>query len=218
MLQINKDVEFCGKHQPRSEQLVVHSEDRGIANVVVWLDVKPGEKVAVHESLTKEVPALVRLENKGCRFDPHICVLRAGQRLLIENIDAIDHNTAAGLDRNNPFNELTPAGKSAERKAFGQPERLPCQVQCSIHPWMLGWLVVKDHPYVAVSDEHGRFELKSLPVGEHTLVVWQEVPGPVSEVIRGGQKENWKRGKVSVKVTSDNVDWGDVLLPPALFQ
>ena len=61
VLQINKDVEFCGKHQPRSEQLVVHAQDRGIANVVVWLDVKPGEKVAVHESLTKEVPALLAL-------------------------------------------------------------------------------------------------------------------------------------------------------------
>lgn len=209
-LQINKDVEFCGKHEPRSEKLVVHREDRGIANVVIWLDVKAGEKVAVHPSYDETAMAQTKLANRGCRFDPHICVVRTGQTLLIENPDQVDHNTAAGLDKNDPFNTLTPAGKTAERPRFQQAERLPAQVQCSIHPWMTGWLVVKDHPYVAVTDEHGFFELKNLPVGERTFVVWHELPGYVQEVSRNGKTESWKRGKVTVRVAVGESELGEV--------
>ena len=218
MLQINKDVEFCGKHEPRLEKFVIHPQDQGIANVIVWLDVKVGEKVAVHESYSKSEKATVRLANKGCRFAPHVSVLRTGQTLLIDNPDEVDHNTAAGLDRNSPFNELTPAGKSVERKKFDQSEKLPAQIQCAIHPWMIGWLVVKDHPYVAVSDEHGHFELQHLPVGEHTFVVWQELPGFIAEVNRGGQMETWKKGKVTVTITADGTDLGEIKIQPKVFE
>lgn len=208
-LVLNKDVEFCGKHEPRSEKLVVHPDDRGIANVVIWLDTKPGEKITIHPSFEKSAAAKITLRNKACRFEPHICVLRTGQTLLIENPDQVDHNTAAGLDRNQPFNELTPAGKFAERPRFTQSEKQPAQVQCSIHPWMTGWLVVKDHPYVAVTDEHGRFELKNLSVGEHTFVVWHELPGYVQEAMRNGNVESWKRGKVTVRVAAGETEFGE---------
>ncbi len=217
-LVLNKDVEFCGKHEPRTENLVVHPDDRGIANIVIWLDTKPGEKVASHPSFEESASAKIKLMNKGCRFEPHVCVLRTGQSLLIENPDQVDHNTAAGLDRNQPFNDLTPAGKSSERPRFTQVEKLPAQVQCSIHPWMVGWLVVKDHPYVAVTDEHGRFELKNLPSGEHTFVVWHELPGFVQEVTRNGKMESWKRGKVTVRVAPEPTDLGDVRVTADAFK
>ncbi len=214
VLQINKDTQFCGKHEPRSEKLVVNPEDRGVANVIVWLDTKPGDKVAIHESYAKDAKASIRLANQGCRFDPHISVLRTGQTLRIENPDLVDHNTAAGLDRNTPFNFVTPSGQHAEHSKFDHAEKLPTQIQCSIHPWMIGWLVVKDHPYVAVADEHGRFEMKNLPAGELTFVVWQEEYGYVADVTRAGKPESWKRGRVTIHVTPDGVDLGEVRVPP----
>ena len=217
-LTINKDTEFCGKYEPRSEKLVVHREDRGIANFVIWLDTKPGEKVALHPSFEESASAKIKLANKGCRFDPHVCVLRTGQSLVIENPDQVDHNTAAGLDRNQPFNDLVPMGKFSERPKFAQSEKLPSQVQCSIHPWMIGWLVVKDHPYVAVTDEHGRFELKNLPIGEHTFVVWHELPEFVQEVTRNGKTETWKRGKVTMRVVPESTDLGDLRVASELFK
>ena len=217
-LVLNKDVEFCGKHEPRSEKLIVHADDRGIANIVIWLDTKPGDKVLVHPSYETATSAKITLANKGCRFEPHITVLRTGQALEIVNSDQVDHNTAAGLDRNAPFNDLTPSGKSVIRPKFAQSEKTPAQVQCSIHPWMTGWLVVKDHPYVAVTDEHGRFELKNLPTGEHTFVVWQELSGFVQEVTRGGKPEAWKRGKVTLRVSSDSTDLGDVRVAAEAFK
>lgn len=217
-LVLNKDVEFCGKFEPRTEKLVVHPNDRGIANVVIWLDTKPGEKIPIHPSFEESASAKIKLENKGCRFDPHVCVLRTGQSLLINNPDQVDHNTAAGLDRNAPFNDLTPTGKSVERPRFTQSEKLPAQIQCAIHPWMVGWLVVKDHPYVAITDEHGRFELQNLPAGEHTLVVWHELPGYVQDVSRNDKTESWNRGKVTVRVSPQATDLGDVRVSAEAFK
>ncbi len=217
-LVLNKDIELCGKHMPKTEKLVVNPTDKGVANIVMWLDVKAGEKVAVHESYAKAATAAVQLANKGCRFDPHVCVLRTGQKLLIDNPDLVDHNTAAGLDRNAPFNVLTPSGTSAERSKFDLSEKVPAPIQCSIHPWMTGWLVVKDHPYVAVSDEHGRIAIKNLPTGELTFVVWHEIPTYVTEVTRGGQLESWKRGRWTLKLSAENSDFGEVKLSPDIFK
>ena len=180
----------------------------------MWLDTKAGDKVAIHESYAKDAKAAIKLTNRGCRFDPHVTVLWTGQTLRIENPDLVDHNTAAGLDRNTPFNFVTPSGQNAEHSKFDNAEKLPTQIQCSIHPWMLGWLVVKDHPYVAVTDEHGRFEMKNLAAGERTFVVWQEEYGYVAEVTRAGKPEPWKRGRVTINVTPDGVDLGDVKVPP----
>ena len=82
----------------------------------------------------------------------------------------------------------------------------------------VGWLVVKDHPYVGVTDEHGRFEMKNLPAGEHTLVVWHELPGFVQEVTRNGKMESWKRGKVTVRVAPVPTDLGDVRVTADAFK
>ena len=83
---------------------------------------------------------------------------------------------------------------------------------------MIGWLVVKDHPYVAVSDEHGHFELQHLPSGEHTFVVWQELSGFIPEVTRGGQMETWKKGKVTVTLTAAGADLGEIKIQPKVFE
>ena len=47
-------------------------------------------------------------------------------------------------------------------------------VVCNIHPWMKAYFFVLDHPYFAVTDEKGRFEIQGLPAGEYTLSAWHE--------------------------------------------
>jgi len=48
--------------------------------------------------------------------------------------------------------------------------------------------VVAEHPYYALTDGAGEFELKGLPAGRYTLKVWQERLGTVSkEVVVGDQ-------------------------------
>ena len=59
---------------------------------------------------------------------------------------------------------------------------MPVKVACNIHPWMNAWLVVKDHPYMAVSDDNGKLEIKNLPAGEWSFQIWQEKAGYLREV------------------------------------
>ena len=57
-------------------------------------------------------------------------------------------------------------------KTFAQPEII--RVTCDVHAWMTAWLVVQDHPYYALTDETGAFQLADVPSGEYALKVWHE--------------------------------------------
>jgi hypothetical protein len=216
-ISINKDVEFCSKHNPVDETLVVDRENRGIANVVVRLETKSGDApLVVHDSYRESESARVALDNRGCRFSPRICVLRTTQTLVISNNDEVSHNTAAYLDRNDPFNEVTAVGQSTERR-IERPERVPVKVACSIHPWMSGWLVVSDHPYAAVTDATGRFRIKNVPTGERTFQVWQEKAGWIARGLRDGRPVEWKRGRVTVTIKPGDNDLGEIHLTADVF-
>ena len=51
----------------------------------------------------------------------------------------------------------------------------PFYIKCDVHPWMKAWVMVADHPYFAVTDENGNFEINNvLPPGEYELGFWHE--------------------------------------------
>ena len=58
----------------------------------------------------------------------------------------------------------------------------------TIHPWMKAYLGVFEHPYFALSGADGRFTLKDLPPGEHTIEAWHERFGTRSQKITVAQK------------------------------
>ena len=45
---------------------------------------------------------------------------------------------------------------------------------CDFHSWMKAYHLPLDHPFGAVTDENGNFEIADLPVGDHEFVVWHE--------------------------------------------
>ena len=67
---------------------------------------------------------------------------------------------------------------------------------------------VFDHPYYAVTDAEGRFEIKNVPVGQWRLFVWHEGHG-----WRGGRMgRNGYRVEVKQCPVTDLGDWA--LNPP----
>jgi hypothetical protein len=218
-LKADKDVDVCGKHNLVNESLLVDPKSKGIANVVVYLYLKRSDaKPKVHESYSKTANAEVKFDNKNCAFTPRIALLRTTQKLIIGNSDPIGHNTKMATAKNGEINPIVPAGGSLT-KEFKEVERLPCTVQCNIHPWMLGYLVVKDNPYMAVTDKDGKFEIKNLPVGEWTFQFWHEKPGYVQDVVlKKGGKQKWKRGRLEVKIDDDGEDLGVIEVPASVFK
>ena len=61
-------------------------------------------------------------------------------------------------------------------KTFIRPELL-IPFKDNQHPWQRAYLGVMVHPFFAVTDEFGRFQISGLPPGSYTLVVWHEKLG-----------------------------------------
>jgi plastocyanin len=200
-INVDKDVAFCGAFGLKSEKLVVNPKNGGVKNVVVYLYVSARGKKPPVSAAAKKRPAEVRIDNQKCRFEPRIVAITVDQALTIGNKDSIAHNSKIDVisAANISINPIIPAGKDYKHK-FNVEERLPIPISCSIHPWMNGYILIKDNPYFAVTDEDGNFEIKDLPTGEWTFRFWQENVGYVQKVKFEGKATTWKRGEKKVKI------------------
>jgi plastocyanin len=168
-----KDTEVCGKH-PLFDESVEVGPNGGLANVVIWVRTP---KVPVNPKYEGQANREVVLDNKDCRFEPHVTLLRTSDTLTIKNSDPVGHNSKIDGVKNPGFNSLIPAGQSVPDKLSAE-ETSPIHVGCSIHPWMGGWVVVRSDPYAAISDKEGHFTLSDLPAGkELEFQLWQEKVG-----------------------------------------
>lgn len=212
-LKADKDVEVCGKHKLLSEELVVGA-DTGVANVVIFVRDKG---VKVHPDLAAAAKASkVVLDNKDCRFQPHVAVVQTGQTLVLKNSDSVGHNSNIATLKNSPSNSLIPAGGESP-VTFSSEEAIPAQVTCNIHPWMKAWLVVRPNPYAAVSKADGTFEIANVPAGEVELQMWHEKAGYIGEIKVGGKAEKTAKGRKKVQVAGAGTDLGEMVLDASLF-
>jgi plastocyanin len=115
----------------------------------------------------------VVIDQKGCRYEPHVFGVMTGQEILIKNSDDLLHNIHALPFNNKEFNFGQPSKGMEEKKSFGTREVM-VKIKCDVHPWMSAWAGVLDHPYFAVTDAAGKYEIKGVPPGKYTVKVWQE--------------------------------------------
>src|SRR5438270_338407 len=47
-------------------------------------------------------------------------------------------------------------------------------IKCDVHGWMNSYVGVLTHPFFAISDTNGHYEIKGVPPGEYTLELWHE--------------------------------------------
>lgn len=187
-----KDPAVCGVKPIFSEELVVDPATGGIANCIIWLKNTPAN---IHPSLKEPAKKEVKFDNINCVFVPHCLVVQTTQAVHGVNSDACSHNIKTNMMKNKGENPiLGPNNQEGHLFTFTTKEIVPMSVECSIHAWMRAhWLVI-DHPYAVVTDKEGKFEIKNLPVGEHTLMIWQEKAGLK---IKRNLKVNIEAGKTT---------------------
>jgi hypothetical protein len=209
-----KDVEVCGKNQLYDESLVVNPENRGVSGIILWV-FRPK---SVHPDYAKTENSEVMLDNLGCRFEPHVQTLRTTQKLVITNSDPVpvNHNSMITFFKNDEVNPMIPPGGKVEF-TFPKAESFPATVSCSIHPWMKGIVLVQDHPYMAVTDKDGNFELKNLPAGKLSIKVWHEKAGWVKDVLVDGKKTKLSRGRYSITMKAGKDEEHKYVLDPSFF-
>jgi len=166
------DQYLCGKEK-EAEDLVI-SPTNGISNAVVSLHgLPPGSKALGS-------PARVKMDQRQCVFVPRVVVVPVGGTVEFLNSDRLLHNVKSGGKENPPFNRAQPHARSISI-AFRNPELV--RVDCDLHSWMRGWVVVAEHPYYAVTNEEGEFVFEKVPPGKYTLQVWQETLGTVNQEV-----------------------------------
>ncbi len=120
------------------------------------------------------------LKAEADRFAPHVVLLQVGQSLELAQADAprVDNFHWEPV-RNSPFNIITQKDKPlvVEPKVLRFPEKVPMPIRSDINPWKKSYLLLLDHPFMAVTDAEGRFEIADLPAGTHEFKVWHERAG-----------------------------------------
>ncbi len=160
-----------------TEQIVVHNGR--MANVFVYLRAGLGNRVYM------PTKAPVVLDQKNCRFVPHVIGAMAGQPVEFRNSDPTMHNVHII-----PPDAQDPGGFNTSQMPMGSTQRhiftaagLMIPIRCDYHPWMEAFLNVVKNPFFAVSNADGRFEIKGLPPGRYTLVAVQEKFGTQSQSV-----------------------------------
>ena len=216
-VKVTKDQDVCGKYDLIDESLVVNRTSNGIKDVIISLRLERDQTITCHESYSDSEKSEVYLDNKCCRFDPHVTVMRTTQELVIRNLDPKGDTVMIDSRANTPIN-ITLTYNQTYRKQYPNKERMPLRVSCAIHSWELGWLVVSEHPYVAVTDKDGKFEIRNIPIGKYTFMFWQEAAGYLSDVTMQGKTESWKRGLREFDLQPGNNDLGQIVVKPELFK
>ena len=204
---VTKDQEAFGNLGLIDESLQV-SKEGGIANVVVYVRTPD---VEIHPDIAKELPEKVKFDNKGARFEPHILpVWLEKQQVELHNSDPVPHNANVQPIGDEGKNPLLPPNTSIDHR-FNRQQLIPVQVTCNIHPWMKGYILPRNNPYVAVSDKDGNLVLKNLPAGtELEFQVWHEKSGYVDQ-------GDWVRGRFTMKLKPGENDLGVIQVSPTLF-
>jgi len=182
-LSITKYKEIC-KDVP-NESLSV-GPGQGVRFAVITLEgVSKGkavEKETVHE-----------LDNIRCRFAPHVQAASIGQFVLLKNSDPILHTAHALFTNDQPqFNLGLYPGRTSRKPLIAAGL---VKIRCEVHPWMAAYIMVTEHPYHAVSDLYGEYELRDVPPGVYQLKVWHESLGTQEKRIEvkptGSQKADF---------------------------
>jgi hypothetical protein len=154
------------------ETWVVNKKNKGVRYAFVWLEDSKGKPLPIHPDLEPIPRKAAVIGIRNCQFVPHALALREGQILVAENKTDIPHNfRCVGLLANPGGNRLMPPRSPLFINDL-KADKFPMPILCDIHPWMSAWVGVFDHPYFAVTDTDGRFEMKHAPAGTYKFKVW----------------------------------------------
>ncbi len=171
------------------ESILVNPKNLGIKNVVVYL--RPDDATnlkakfaanEIHPADAKRKPEEAVIDQPCCMFVKRVTVARVGDTIVVKNPVAMAHNFFWDTANNGSHNVNVPQiGQWKMPKPLVE-EPTPIQYKCTVHGWMTGYVRIFDHPYYAVTDEDGKFEIKNAPAGKFRIAYWHE------NGIRGGAK------------------------------
>lgn len=199
-----KDAAVCAATDIPDHRLAIDPKTKGVRYAFVYLARPKGSNAEAVKALLAKHPQ-AEIDQKNCDFIPRTLAIHKGQTVVFKSSDPVGHNVRYTGFTNPAKNVALPPNGSTTAKLV--PEARPLPLNCDIHPWMKGWIMVFDHPFFAVTSEDGSFEIPNVPAGAQNLVVWQEETGYVTPGAAKGQAVTVKAGATT--------DVGEIRLDPA---
>jgi plastocyanin len=199
MVPIQTDPQFCEKHGANGlfpmEDYVIDRQTRGIRHVIVYLK---GESIRKWRGTPRQN---IVIDNRNCRFEPHVGLATVGSTIEVKNSDDVYHTTHLYGPGGFQYNPGLRAKGESEQTELTRPGTYI--VKCDRHGWMSAFLRVDDHPFHAVTDEQGRFEIAGIPPGTHQVEVFHEKFGerPVKPQVIEVQIEADKIATLDLKLS-----------------
>jgi hypothetical protein len=164
---VNKDPEICDpdSHKTINMERLVIGPDGGVANTIVYIR-------NISQGKAMNLPAPRRsLDQKHCRYEPHILLVPRTAEIAMKSSDAVLHTVH--MDGAASFNVPFPFPDRVITRNMDTPGLV--NLRCNGgHVWMNAEMMVVPHPYYAVTDLNGRFELTDVPPGDYEVVAWHE--------------------------------------------
>lgn len=166
MVPVTTDQRVCGLAAPGAFET---NGKRQLSDAIVWIaDVRAGKAMPEDRRVT--------VSSEDCQIDPRVQAMVQNATVNLFNDDKLLHTivfTRAGTDDTLlvvPFfnvGQVVPTEKLTKESGI-------VEMRCKQHPWTHGYLAVFDHPYFAVSETDGSYNLDSLPPGRYKMMIWHE--------------------------------------------
>lgn len=167
---------LCKPEPGATSEVLLVGPGNGLQNVFVYVKDGLGNRIY-------PVPSdPVVMDQKGCRYIPHVFGIQVGQTLRISNSDPPLHNVNSAPKQNSGFNFGQPAGVPPATRVFDKPE-IGVPFRCDVHNWMNAYAGVVAHPFFAVTTADGKFEIKGLPPGTFMIEAWHEQLGSQTQTV-----------------------------------
>ena len=136
------------------------------SNAVVWIEGVGGG--------ASRAPAAGQMKSEQKRFTPRVVIVRPNATVQFPNADSIYHNAFSVSGANRFDLGLYRSGASREKK-FEDTGLV--RVYCNIHPQMVGFVMVVDSGFTAITGPDGAFRFEGVPHGTLVLKAWHEESG-----------------------------------------
>jgi hypothetical protein len=170
-LKVFADLDACGTHVP-SPALRIDPATKGLQEVLVYLErVDRGKSPAAAYPLRMGKSA-THPTGRVCQFEQQMIPFVRTAEVALMNFEVVLHNPHLFNDKQSLFNIAMPTANREMAATLVRARGIGLRLQCDVHVHMNAWAAAFDHPYFAVTDEQGRFEIAGIPAGSYTLVAW----------------------------------------------